>query len=74
MDGLRPTFFGLVLGLAGSGAVVRQIKSMLYQTPPLDLTVFAVVPSILLGVAVLACIAPAWRASRLDPIQVLRTQ
>jgi putative ABC transport system permease protein len=74
LDGLRPAMLGLVLGLTGSAAVVRLLHSMLYETPPLDPSVFATVTVILLLVAALACAAPAWRASRLDPMQALRTE
>jgi putative ABC transport system permease protein len=74
IDGLRPALVGLALGLAASALVVRQIRSMLYETSPLDAPVFAVVAAILLAVAVLACMMPAWRASRLDPMQALRTE
>ena len=74
LDGLRPALFGLILGLAGSAAAVRLIESMLYQTEPLDPTVFATVAGLLLLVAASACLLPAWRASRLDPMQALRTE
>ena len=74
IDGLRPALIGLVLGLAGSAGVVRLIRSMLYETSPLDPTVFAAVAATLLAVAALACMLPAWRASRLDPMQALRTE
>ena len=72
-DGLRPTLLGLALGLAASAAVVRKIQSMLYKTAPFDPAVFAAVAAILLGVAVLACLLPAWRAAHIDPVQALRT-
>ena len=74
IDGLRPALVGLALGLAGSAAVVRLIRSMLYETSPLDAPVFAAVAATLLMVAALACMLPAWRASRLDPMQALRTE
>jgi len=73
-DGLRPALFGLALGLAGSAAIVRLLHSVLYETQPLDATVFSAVAAALLLVAALACLAPAWRASRLDPMQALRTE
>lgn len=73
-DGLRPALFGLVLGLAASAATVRIMRSMLYETQPFDPAVFAVVAATLLSVAVLACLVPAWRASRLDPMLALRTE
>lgn len=73
-DGLRPALFGLELGLAFSVAAMRVIRSFLYGVKPLDGSVFAIVVLTLLAIAVLACIAPSWRASRLDPMQMLRTE
>jgi putative ABC transport system permease protein len=73
-DGLRPALYGLVLGLAASAGAVRLIQSMLYGTRPLDPAIFASVAATLLVVAALACLVPAWRASRIDPMQALRTE
>jgi predicted permease len=73
-DGLRPAFYGLVLGLAASAGAVRLIHSMLYGTRPLDPAIFAAVAATLLVVAVLACLIPAWRASQIDPMQALRME
>ena len=73
-DGIGPALYGLVLGLAGSVVAVRLIRSMLYGTRPLDPTVFAGVAATLLMAATLACLVPAWRASRIDPMQALRTE
>jgi len=74
VDGLRPALFGLLLGLAASARSVKLIESMLFGTRPFDPIVFAVVSATLLAVAALACAMPAWRASRLDPMQALRTE
>jgi len=73
-DGLRPALYGLALGLAASLGAVRLIQSMLYGTRPLDPAIFAAVAATLLAVAVVACLIPAWRASRIDPMQALRTE
>ena len=73
-DGLRPAFYGLLLGLAASAGAVRLIESMLYGTRPLDPAIFAGVAATLLVVAALACLIPAWRASRIDPMQALRME
>ncbi|MGA2047707.1 MAG: ABC transporter permease [Terracidiphilus sp.] len=74
LDGLRPALLGLGLGLAASVAAVEQIQAMLYGTQPLDGAVFAGVAIMLLLVAALASLLPAWRASRLDPMQALRAE
>jgi putative ABC transport system permease protein len=73
-DGLRPALAGLLLGLAASAVTTRFIKAMLYETQPLDPEVFAAVAALLLASAALACVVPAWRASRLDPMRVLRME
>jgi putative ABC transport system permease protein len=50
------------------------MREMLYETRPLDPVVFAAVSATLMMVAALACLVPAWRASRVDPMQALRTE
>jgi putative ABC transport system permease protein len=74
LDGLKPAVFGLIAGLIASVATTRLIASLLYGTQPLDLTVFVLVTLVLMLVAAIACLVPAWRASRLDPMQALRTE
>jgi putative ABC transport system permease protein len=71
-DGLRTTLYGLMLGFAAGAGAVRLIRSMLYETRPLDPAIFAAVAVTLLVVAALACLVPAWSASRIDPMQALR--
>jgi putative ABC transport system permease protein len=73
-DGLRPAIYGLVLGLGASVGVARLIQSLLFGTRPFDPGVFALVTVTLLVVAAVACALPAWRASRLNPVQALRTE
>jgi ABC-type antimicrobial peptide transport system permease subunit len=74
LDGLRPALLGLVLGLGASVGAAQAIRSLLYGASPLDASVFAAVSGTLMAVSALACLVPAWRASRLDPIRALRTE
>jgi ABC-type lipoprotein release transport system permease subunit len=64
----------LAFGLAAGVAVGRLIRELLYGVEQLDVSVFASVAIMLLVVAMAACLLPAWRASRLDPIRALRME
>jgi predicted permease len=74
IDGLKPAGAGLLAGLAVAVGATRLIQKLLYGVAPLDAAVFAGVAFVLLGVASVACLVPAWRASRLDPLQALRNE
>jgi putative ABC transport system permease protein len=73
-DGIRPAILGLAIGLVVSAAAARLLRGMLYKTAALDPSVLVAVSVLLLVVAVVACMLPAWRASRLDPAQALRAE
>jgi ABC-type antimicrobial peptide transport system permease subunit len=73
-DGLRPVAIGLAVGIAGGAGVGFFIRSSLYGTKPLEPLVFMSMVATLLLVAVVACAAPAWRASSIDPMQALRAE
>jgi ABC-type antimicrobial peptide transport system permease subunit len=73
-DGLRPVGIGLLIGACGGTAVGYVIRSLLYGTRPADPVVLTGMVATMLAVAVVACAAPAWRASSVDPMQALRTE
>lgn len=74
LDGLAPAFGGAAAGSLLAIAAARLIRSSLYATNPLDPAVFAAVIGLLFGVATTACLVPAWRASRVQPATVLRSE
>ena len=64
----------LVIGLGGAWAFTTLIVSLLYEVAPTDPVVFAAVLGILGTIALVACLLPAWRATRVNAIQVLNTE
>jgi ABC-type antimicrobial peptide transport system permease subunit len=72
--GLTPAIAGLMLGLLASLALSRAMSFFLYQTSALDPLIYAAVPVLLLTVTTVACLIPAQRAARLDPMAALRRQ
>ncbi len=70
--GLAPAVAGMALGLLGSLTLSRTIATFLYQTNPLDPMIYTVVTIGLLTVTTTACLAPAIRAARFDPMAALR--
>jgi len=74
LDGLAPAFGGAAAGSLLAIAAAQLIRSSLFATKPLDPAVFAGVIGLLLGVATTACLLPAWRASRVQPATVLRSE
>jgi putative ABC transport system permease protein len=70
--GLLLAGLGLALGIAGGWAATRAMASVLYGVQPTDPPTFAAVVLLLGTVAFVACLVPAARAARLDPMVVLR--
>ena len=74
LRGLSLALVGVGLGMATSAVSTRLISGMLFQVRPTDPVTFAATAALLLVVSVAASGAPAFRASRLDPVKTLREQ
>jgi putative ABC transport system permease protein len=74
LDGLRPVLLGLVLGLAGAFALSRIFSSLLFGVRATDPSIFILAAVLLALVAIAACLGPARRATRVDPMVALRAE
>jgi predicted permease len=72
--GLALTGIGLAIGLVAAWLATRAMKNLLYGVAATDPVTFAAVAALLAVIALIACWAPARRASRVDPIVVLREE
>lgn len=72
--GLALAGIGLAIGLAAAGAAARWAASLLYGIPAFDPVTFVLVPLLIMTAAAIACVLPAWKASRVDPVSSLRHQ
>ena len=73
-QGLTATVAGLGLGVVASALGTRLLQPLLFGIRPLDLPSFALMPLILLIVAMVACFVPARRAAATDPAVTLRSE
>ncbi|MGA7255314.1 MAG: ABC transporter permease [Terracidiphilus sp.] len=72
--GLALAGLGVVLGLGGAALASRAVASLLFGTSSLDPLTYAAVATLLLAVAVIACLVPARRAALVDPLEALRSE
>jgi ABC-type antimicrobial peptide transport system permease subunit len=71
-QGLSLVGVGLVVGVVVALALGRVLRNQLFETPTADPLAFAGVVAVLGLAALLACLGPAWRAMRVDPVTALR--
>jgi predicted permease len=72
-EGMRLVGVGLGLGVLGALALSRSLASFLYGLPPFDPVILGTVAVVLTLASLTACLVPAWRAARVDPMVALRT-
>jgi len=73
-EGSRLAVLGLVIGIAGSLALTRYMSSVLYQVQANDPVIYLAVGTLLVLVALTACLLPARRATKVDPMVALRAE
>jgi putative ABC transport system permease protein len=71
-QGMKLALLGIGVGVVGALMLTRLLRGLLFEVGPADPLTFTLVPVLLLGAALLACLIPAHRATRLDPMIALR--
>ena len=73
-SGLRQLALAVPIGMAFAIAVSRLLASVLFEVTPLDLVTFVSIPIMLSAMVLAACLVPARRATRVSPVDALRTE
>lgn len=71
-NGMTLVLAGIVIGVAGALALTRFLATLLFGVTPTDTLTFVVVSLVLVTVALIACLIPARRATKVDPLEALR--
>jgi ABC-type antimicrobial peptide transport system permease subunit len=71
---MRLVFLGVLLGLAGALLLTRVLSGLLFGVSTTDPLTFAFVPLLLAVVSLIACLVPARRAAKVDPLVALRAE
>jgi putative ABC transport system permease protein len=72
--GMKLTLIGMALGLVGAVASTRLLRDMLFGVKPIDPLTFAAMSLLLICISLVACFLPARRATKVDPMNVLRSE
>jgi len=73
-DGMKPALVGLGIGVIGALLIGRVMASLVFGVKTSDPATFVSVSVLLAGVALMATVVPAYRATRVDPIKTLRDE
>jgi predicted permease len=74
LEGLKPAFIGLAIGLLGALAITRILGRLVHGVSPSDPATFAMVTAGVLVLSLASCVVPALRAARVDPLAALREE
>jgi putative ABC transport system permease protein len=72
IEGMKPVFLGVALGIAGAFLLGRALATLIYAVKPTDPVTFLAAAAVLAVISVCACMIPAYRATRIDPMAALR--
>jgi putative ABC transport system permease protein len=73
-QGAKLALLGVVVGVAGAFGLTRLMESLLFGVSARDLGTFSLVPVIVLALILVGCYIPAYRATKLDPVDALRDE
>ena len=73
-EGLKPTAVGIVIGLTIAALLGRVMETLLFGVGAHDALTLTGVSIVVIAVAIVATLAPAYRATRIDPLQALRAE
>lgn len=74
VEGLRPTLLGIAIGIVAALGLGKILATLVFGVRPTDLGTFAAVAALLAAVSLVACVLPAYRATRVQPLSVLRDE
>jgi len=72
IEGVKPAVLGIIIGVTGAFLAAGLLERLVFGVKATDPLTLAIVAATLLAVSIAASLIPAWRASRLDPLTVLR--
>jgi putative ABC transport system permease protein len=72
--GLRLTTAGILIGAIAAFVLTRLMGNLLYKVSPRDPLAFGLAFVVIAFASLVACFLPAWRATRIDPVQALRNE
>jgi predicted permease len=74
VEGMTPTLIGLAIGVVSAAALGRVLTTLVFGVTPRDGATFIVVSLLVIAVGLVASAVPGYRATRVDPLQALRTE